>query len=160
MQIGVVYFSHTGHTRQVGEAIHQKLTETGYSVRLMPLIPSEPFSLGANSAPLIQIPTIKLFDFLILGSPVYGGHIAGPMMTFLENTLSLDGIQLMLFVTHFFRCSWGAEQTLASFSAQCESKGGNVTRVIDIRCLFRCRRSSIIKASDQVTEGIHSYQNN
>ena len=59
MYIGVVFFTHTGHSQQVGEVIQQRLKEAGQSVTLIPLVPEKPFNLGAVRAPLTQLPAIS-----------------------------------------------------------------------------------------------------
>ena len=64
------------------------------------------------------------YDVYILGSPVHGGRISAPMRTFLTETDDLNGKSCILFVTHFFRHSWGADQALAEFTENVVKKVG------------------------------------
>lgn len=157
MKIGIVYYSHTGHTRQVGEAIQKGILQRGRNqVSLVGLEPLQPFSLAAESALITNSPEIESFDLLILGTPVHGGRLSGPLYAFLDNVTDFDGKPIIAYATHFFRRAWGTEQTLSSLAKLCNEKGARVVAKVDVRCPFRCPRKRVLAAVEKVLQSLPS----
>jgi flavodoxin len=125
-RVGIIVYSHTGRTLTVAERLKERLSEIGHSVTLERLETVGPASLSADTVELRTKPFVGGYDALVLGSPVRGGRMSGPMRSYLEQVPSLEGKKVACLVTGFFPAGWGRNQTLAEMEGACESKGAVV----------------------------------
>ena len=98
----VVYFSRTGNTKRLAQAI-----------------------ADAANAPLMDIAgtlpsTIETFDPLILGTPVEGSSPAKETRTFIEGINKVEGKRVILFCTYRII---GNERTMKAMEKELKSKG-------------------------------------
>ena len=98
----VVYFSRTGNTKQLAQAIADDM-----------------------NAPLLNIEgilpsTIETFDPLILGTPVISGSPAKEIRTFIKNMNKVEGKKAILFCTYHL---FGNERTLKTVDKELAAKG-------------------------------------
>lgn len=150
MQIGLIYYSYSGHTAQVMTQLEHQLNQAGQEVSKLALEPREPLQLSALSAALKTQPVIDKYDRLILGSPVHGGRMSAPMRTFLEKSETLEGKPVAFLLTHFFPRKWGAVQTIAAMEALCQEKGAQVLGHADVTWLSLGRRKQIHESIDEL----------
>jgi len=151
MDIGIIYFSHSGHTRFAAQILEEKLSSLGHTVIIEPLKPVEPFSPSAATAQLSSVPEIGTHDLLILASPVNGGRMSAPMNSFLDQTGSLQGRQVIFLVTHFFPRMWGASQTIQAMADKCAAKGAMVVGDADVQWTFSTPVKKVESAVDQIS---------
>ena len=126
MNIGIIVYSHTGHTLSVAMKLKEALSASGHRATLEPLETVVPLQMGDTTATLKAMPAVGDYDALVFACPVRGGTPAPPMRVYLEQGPSLEGKRVALLVTGFFPAKWGREQTLAQMQALCESKGATV----------------------------------
>ncbi len=98
----VVYFSRTGNTKRLAQAI-----------------------ADAANAPLMDIAgtlpsTIETFDPLVLGTPVEGSSPAKETRTFIEGMTKVEGKKAILFCTYRI---FGNERTMKAMEKELKSKG-------------------------------------
>ncbi len=148
MIIQFIVFSLTGHTKTVSEAAKGKLRKSGHNVVMDYIQPMDKLDLKAEIVEVKEIPDPHGYDLVIIGSPVHGGRVSAPIRTFLSQVSSLEGIRIVLLVTHFFRPGWGALQTLQELQQMCESKGGEVIGDIRVKWFSLIRKGEIKKAID------------
>ena len=144
MNIGIIVYSHTGHTLAVAERLKETLSAAGHSVSLERLETVGPVALGATDARLKNKPEIDGYEALVLGTAVRGGEPAPPMAGYLDQLPSLEGIRVACLATGFFPAQWGQNQTLAKMAEVCASKGATVCGSGSVRwpALRRKRRTS------------------
>lgn len=150
MNIGIIVFSHTGHTLRVARKLEERLIRDGRDVRLEELEPVEPLNLSATTAPLKSIPAIDQYDALVLGTPVNGARMSAPMKSYLDKITSLRSKRVALLLTHFLPRQWGAHQTIAQMTEACESKGATVIGSGDVRWMSLRRGRQIAQAVESV----------
>lgn len=126
MKIGIIVYSHTGHTLSVAVALKEKLSVAGHTVNLERVEIYGPDRPGTTNVSLKTKPRIDTYDALVFGSPVRGGMVSPAMTSYLEQIASLQGKKVACLVTHFFPPQWGANQTINQMKAICESKGATV----------------------------------
>jgi len=158
--IGLIVYSHTGHTAKVSEKLFSRLEGAGEVVEKVVLQPSGTFSMSAERVALGHLPAVDRFSKLVLGTPVHGGRMAAPMRTFLEDVPTLEGIQVVFLLTHFFPRQWGAVQTIEAMEALCQSKGAQVLGSADVAWLGLGRKRRIKRCVVQAesllkTENMH-----
>ena len=151
MKIGIVIYSHTGHTLSVATELKDKLSASGHAATLEQVEPVEKVSPSATRAELKTAPTVAPYDALVLGCPVWGGRMSAPMTSYLEQIDSLQGKQVVCLVTHFFRRAWGAKQTIESMTEICESKGATVRGSGSVKWLSLNRKRQISQAVDELS---------
>ncbi|MGL6195855.1 MAG: flavodoxin [Thermoguttaceae bacterium] len=108
-RILTVYFSHSGNTKRVAEAVQKQVGGDMFEIKTVQPYPSDYDTVVKQAKlelakefrpPLSELPqNLGDYDTIFIGSPVWWYTIAPPIMTFLsENDLS--GKTIAPFVTH------------------------------------------------------------
>jgi len=150
MKIGLIYFSHTGHTAIVAEQLTNILEKAGHQVISTRLETCKPLQMSATHAAIKEAPTVESFDAVIVGTPVHGSRISAPVLTWLERIPSLSEKKVSFFLTHFFPCKWGAVQTIEALDKICSEKGAVVLGSADVTWLSLSRKKQIHTAVSQL----------
>ena len=105
----VVYYSWSGNTRAMAEAIAKELKADIYEIR--PITPyPEAYNatvdlareqLRQNARPAIQkdVPDLSQYSAILLGTPNWWSHVAMPVFTFMDQN-DLSGKVVLPFVSH------------------------------------------------------------
>ncbi len=101
MRTCVLYFSRTGKTKYMAEAIANALQAPTFDI--------------ASAAPTV----VEDYDMIILGTPVEGAHPAKETAAFIERLPTTDGKKAILFCT----CRLFKGGTFKAISTALESKG-------------------------------------
>jgi flavodoxin len=152
MKIGMIVYSHTGHTLSVAETLQKSLEKAGKTVCLEK-IQIQPDHPNIEFPNLVHTPTIEGFDWIILGSPVHGFMPSKAITTYLNTFPDLTGRNILCFVTHYFpfACMGG---TIAVHQIQdiCLRKGAKVHAVGVIDWMNWHRKRQIQAWSDSVVK--------
>jgi flavodoxin len=105
MRTGVLYFSRTGNTKLMAEAIANAIKAPIFDL--------------ATSEPSV----VEDYDMIILGTPVEGARPAKETMAFIDRLPNVDGKKAILFCT--YRIFKG--KTFKAMSEALSSKGYNVS---------------------------------
>lgn len=101
----VVYYSRSGNTKEMAEIIAKAMNETG--------LPTD-----CKSVDKVKADDLLAYDAIVIGSPTYYGHMAGPLKELIDETVSfhgkLDG------------------KVGAAFSSSANIGGGNETTIMGI----------------------------
>lgn len=151
MQVGVIVYSHTGHTWAVADRLSERLRSMGHECALERIESENPVYPGAkgirSGTPLLG----SEYDLVVFSCPVRGGLPAPPMETYLSHVGSLAGTRVACLVTGFFPvASWGRDQALARLRDVCESKGATVCGSSSVGWFSLRRRKRIAQAVDTV----------
>jgi len=101
----VIYYSRTGNTKEMAEIIAKSMNEEG---------------LQTECKPVSDVKAEELLDYdaIVVGSPTYYGHMAGPVKQLIDDTVAfhgkLDG------------------KIAAAFSSSANIAGGNETTIMGI----------------------------
>jgi NAD(P)H dehydrogenase (quinone) len=126
MNIAIIVYSHFGHTLSVAAKLQEALSAAGHTVNLERVEAAGPVRPTAIDVPLKTRPEIAGYDALVFGAPVWGGTLASPMASYLEQVPSLRGKKVACLVTHLFPPGWGGDRTIGQMKEICESKGATV----------------------------------
>lgn len=131
-KILVAYYSYSGNTKEVAEAIHDKIggdifeikTEGSYPDEYRPMTVQAKQEIADNYRPKLttQVADMSKYDIVFIGSPNWWGTITPQVSSFLES-YDLSGKTVVPFVTHG---GGGKQNTFADLTAQC--KGCNVNQ--------------------------------
>lgn len=121
----VVYYSHSGNTSYIAEAIRQSV-----NADLIPLIPEkaypqkgfQKFFWGGKSAVMAEAPKLQNYDFdvskydaVVIGFPVWAGTITPPIRTFVnEQNKNLSGRRILAYAC---QSGSGGEKALEKLKA-------------------------------------------
>jgi len=152
LRVGIIVYSHTGHTLTVAERLKERLSEIGHRVTLERLETVGPVSLGADRAELRTKPFVGGYDALVLGSPVRGGRMSAPMRSYLEQVPSLEAKKIACLVTGVFPAGWGRNQTLAEMEGACKSKGAEVCGSGSVGWFSLRRNKKISRVVDRLSK--------
>ena len=118
----VVYFSHSGNTREMAQQIHEQVGGDIMELQTVAPYPNNYLSLVIQAReerqagfkpPLItKITDISSYDVIFLGFPIWGETIPAPITTFLAE-YDLSGKTIAPFCTHG---GWGAGQSVAAIT--------------------------------------------
>lgn len=101
----IIYYSRTGNTKKMAELVAEGVREGGGDVTLKPVAEA-------------RVDDLLPADAVILGSPTYYGHSAGPMRTFLDASVKVHGKL--------------EGKVGAAFASSHNIGGGNETTVLDL----------------------------
>ncbi|MGD9675873.1 MAG: flavodoxin family protein [Candidatus Bipolaricaulia bacterium] len=87
MRVLVAYYSQTGNTKRIAQAIHGELESLGHETVLRELRGVKPKDLAD-------------YDLILLGSPCHSADLAKPVKKLLEGMEPPSGARLAGFVTH------------------------------------------------------------
>jgi flavodoxin len=152
MNIGIVVYSRTGHTLSVAETLKEAYLAAWHGVTLEQVETAGPAKPGAEHFQLKTKPQIDPYDALVFGSPVWGGAMAPPMASYLEQITSLQGKKVACLTTHFFPPGWGGNQAISQMKQICESKGATVCGSGSVSWLPLGRKRRIAKVVDDLSK--------
>ncbi len=101
----VIYYSKSGNTKEMAEIIAAAMNESG--------LPTE-----CKSVNKVKAEDLLAYDAIVVGSPTYYGHMAGPVKQLFDNTVSFHGRL--------------EGKVGAAFSSAANIGGGNETTIIGI----------------------------
>ena len=129
-KILVAYYSYSGNTKEVAEAIHQKVGGDIFEIKTEGTYPEEYRPMTEQAKKEIQdgfrpklttsVADISQYDIIFLGSPNWWGTITPQVSSFIE-TYDMSGKKVIPFITHG---GGGVQRTISDMSTQC--KGCNV----------------------------------
>jgi flavodoxin len=142
MKVIIIYYSFTGHTKKVAEALKDYLIGKGHEVellRLKPLDEENKFLKQAVSAfrqREVKLPTDIQYDFndydlIIIGSPVWAFSPVPAIRSYVMNTQNIENKKFCLFVTH--GSGLGKLRCLNIMASFIEERGGVVVDRFAIR---------------------------
>ena len=125
-KILIAYYSYSGNTKEVAEAIHKLVggdlfeikTEGSYPEEYRPMTTQAKKEIDAGYRPKLTtaVTDITQYDVVFLGSPNWWGTITPQVSSFLE-TYRLKGKKVIPFITHG---GGGAQHTVTDMTAQCQ----------------------------------------
>lgn len=126
----VAYYSYSGNTKEVAEAIHEKVGGNLFEIKAEGTYPEEYRPMTVQAKKEIQdgfrpklttsVADMSKYDIVFIGTPNWWGTITPQVSSFLEN-YDLNGKTVVPFVTHG---GGGVQNTVKDLTAQC--KGCNV----------------------------------
>ena len=131
-KILIAYYSYSGNTKEVAEAIHERTggdlfeikTEGSYPDEYRPMTQQAKKEIQDGYRPKLttSVADISQYDIVFVGSPNWWGTITPQVSSFLEN-YDLSGKTVVPFITHG---GGGVQNTVTDMAAQC--KGCNVSK--------------------------------
>ena len=125
-KILIAYYSYSGNTKKVAEAIQQKIggdlfeikTEGSYPDEYRPMTVQAKKEISENYRPKLttKVDDMSQYDIVFIGSPNWWGTITPQVSSFLE-AYDLSGKTVIPFVTHG---GGGKQNTFADLTAQCK----------------------------------------
>ena len=125
-KILVAYYSWSGNTKEVAEAIHEKVGGDLFEIQTVQSYPAEYRETTAQAKREInegfrpelkgKVADMAQYDVVFIGSPNWWGTIAPAVSSFLES-YDLNGKTVVPFVTHG---GGGEQNTIRDLTAQCK----------------------------------------
>ena len=127
MNIGIIVFSQTGNTDQVGGILQEKLIAEGHKAELESIIINSDARPGAREFQIINAPDVEQYDAIIFGAPVQAFSAAQVMVRYLASLASLQGKKVGCYVTKQLPFNWtGGNRAISQMQGACEAKGASV----------------------------------
>jgi len=108
MKIGIVYYSRTGNTRKVVQILEEKFKKENVEVDLIEIEHVKRpgfFKAGRTAIKQQELPIkntdfdMKKYDFIIFGSPTWGGNPSPFVKTFMNKAKNIKGKKIAIFGT-------------------------------------------------------------
>ncbi len=125
-KILIAYYSWSGNTKEVAEAIHKKIGGDIYRIETEQTYPEEYRATTAQAKREInegfhptlkgKVENISQYDIIFIGSPNWWGTIAPAVSSFLADN-NLKGKTVIPFITHG---GGGAQNTITDLTQQCK----------------------------------------
>lgn len=121
----IAYYSYTGNTRKVAEAIHERIGGDLFEIETVETYPSEykdmalqaKLELANNIHPKLKakVKNMAEYDVVFIGSPNWWGNIASAVSSFMAEN-DLKGKKVIPFITHGGR---GEQNTIKGMKRKC-----------------------------------------
>ena len=126
MKIGLIVYSHTGHTREVAmkvmEAMKAKGLEAAYES-----IEAEGGGNPGEPVTLKTTPDAAAYDAILFAAPVQAFNLCPVMKAYLQDVATLDGKKIALLTTEQLPFPWmGGNNAIKQMRKTCAGKGGEV----------------------------------
>lgn len=125
-KILVAYYSYSGNTKEVAEAIHRKTGGDIFEIRAEGTYPDEYRPMTEQAKKEIQdgfrpklttaVADISQYDVIFLGSPNWWGTITPQVSSFID-TYDMAGKTVVPFITHG---GGGVQRTISDMTKQCK----------------------------------------
>ncbi len=109
MRITLVYFSQTGNTLKIAEAMAGEFERAGHTALCIPIREARPDHFTRS-------------DLIGLGTPTFESHAPTPVLDFVRSLPPLSGLRSFAFAT----CGGAAGNVLSDLTRQLEKKGSEV----------------------------------
>lgn len=96
LSVFVVYYSYSGITKKISERLSELLNTTTYEIKTVKPYPTDKRETARisqeerNSGNLPDIvddlPDLSSFDIILIGGPIWNGHLATPLMQYMKKT--------------------------------------------------------------------------
>jgi flavodoxin len=127
MNIGIIVWSHTGHTHSVAEKIKEKLTVVGHSVNIERIEVAGDYNPQQRDVQFRNLPHVEPYDGIVFGAPVQAFSLSQVMNKFLKQIPSLKDKRIALYTTKHLRFNWtGGNQAINKMKKICKSKEGTI----------------------------------
>lgn len=151
MNIGIIFYSQTGHTLEVVSRLQTQLTAAGHRTQLERLQTVGP-TRNPREISFAGLPEVGQYEALVIASPVHGGSPAPAMLSCLAQLPSLTGKRVALLVTQSFPFpALGGNQTVGKLRRLCKQKGAAVGATAIINWSSRRRPIQISAAIEQIS---------
>ena len=150
MRVLVTYYSKTGSTEKLAEALERKFREDGHSVKSVKIIPMQDLKayqykkngkdLGLKDAVL----DLKNFDLVVVGTPVWSYCPTPIIVSYLRNAKNVQGKKFALFAT----CTALPGTTMKRMSNILTTRGAKVVDSITVRSIFELDSKKLGPAKD------------
>lgn len=157
LKVKLIYYSHFGYTKLVGEQISERLKIRGFDVNESRLEIVGPLNFRDNLAVTMEVPSIEDFDLIILGTPVHDGRMSGAMRYFIEQITSFHKKRLIIVVTYLYRRGWGAVQTIEDIRRHCEAKDADFLASADIQWVPVFKKWKIGQSLEKIEKSLDLY---
>lgn len=125
-KILVAYYSYSGNTKKIANAIHEKVggdifeikAEGSYSEEYKEMVQQAKKEIQDGFRPKLttEVENIGQYDIIFIGSPNWWGTITPQVSSFLES-YDLSGKKVIPFITHG---GGGKQNTITDLTAQCK----------------------------------------
>ncbi|MEO0289301.1 MAG: hypothetical protein ABIN00_06655 [candidate division WOR-3 bacterium] len=139
MKILIVYYSLSGITKKVVEIFKEKL-EKKYSVEIFEIHTEPELSEKdlRKEFKIVAYPSVKNFDLIIVGGPVWAFGINYPVLNFLKGLKDIQEKNFILFVTMGFPFGWmGGNRAIGIMRKIIEEKNGKVEYTFCLNRMFK-----------------------
>ena len=123
----IAYYSYSGNTKEVAQAIHEKVGGDLFEIKAKDSYPEEYSAMTEQAKKEIEsgvhpeltsnVADIAQYDIIFLGSPNWWGTITPQVSSFLQS-YDLSGKTVIPFITHG---GGGVQNTFADMIAQCKN---------------------------------------
>ena len=154
MSVGIIVFSKTGHTLSVATQLRERLAAAGHAAMLERVETAGSGGFTAQEVVLKTAPSTKGYDAVVFGSPLWGGMVPPPVVSYLEQIDSLEGKDLVCLVTHFFPAKWGGNKALGQMVETCTSKGATVRGSGSVQWLSLSRKKKAAQLVEELANSL------
>ena len=152
MNVGIILYSHTGHTLSVGQKIMETLLAQGNEVHLERIEAANAEPNSRQPPVLTSIPDITAYDAVILGAPVQGGRLSPVIQAYLDILPSVREKKAACFVTQHFKAKWmGSARAVRQITQAVEQKGTSILASGIVQWTSKDRDEQIRQVADQLS---------
>jgi len=152
MNIGLVVYSWSGHTKEVAQKLRDKLASGGHNATLVDIPLTAERKQGARDFEIAQRPDLAAYDGLVFGAAVEAFSLSPVMIAYLKDVDSLASKQVACLVSQQFPFAWmGGNRAVGQMTKLCKAKGATIVSSAIVHWTASKRGASIAAATETLT---------
>lgn len=160
MKIGIIIHTQSGHTANFARAIAAKFNDNGHETDIGMLRTTGRVSPGSQKFTIKNPPSLKDFDAVLFGGPVWAFKASPVIMAYLSDARDLKNKKTLSFVTMGLPFPWmGGQQAIKSMDQELEASGANVLKGEILWYGFKVNSQKMQQAVDRIYQQFTSDQN-
>ena len=129
MNIGIIVYSQTGNTLAVAEKMKETCAAAGHTAEIGRITVEESEKSDA-AVKLANIPAVDGYDAIIFGAPVQAFSLCAPMVKYLKQLPSIQGLPVACYLTQGLPKKWmGGNRAYKTLRSLCMKKGADPERI-------------------------------
>ncbi len=153
MEIGIIFYSHSGNTRSVAEKLEEKLSAKGHTVTKEEITITGNTPAQPGKFELKNVPSPENYEALIFGAPVQALSLNPVMKAYMEQLPALDGKKTAIFVTkQLALLRVGGTGAVGIMKKACEAKGAKVIGSEIVVWAEKKRSQSVRQCVDNISK--------
>jgi len=153
MNIGLVVYSWSGHTKEVAEKVREALAAKGHEATLVPVELTAERKQGAREFEIAAMPDLSGYDAIIFGAAVEAFSLSPVLTTYLKKVDSLAGKTVACLVSQQFPYAWmGGNRAAGQMKKLAKAKGATIAGSAVVHWAESKRESSTAAAVVKLTK--------
>lgn len=152
MNIGLIVYSWSGHTKEVAAELRERLAAKGHDATLVEIPLKAERRQGDRDFEIASMPDLSAYDALVFGAAVEAFSLSPVMTAYLKGVNSLQGKRAACLVSQQFPYAWlGGNRAIRQMKKLLRANGAAIVGSAVVHWAQSKREASLVAAVDRIS---------